>query len=193
LLAVLLLVLPSTAAHAQTFPKPLPEFSPADRIVPEPLTPEEMMKFEALASIEADIRRQSALNPESYFDTGNDKLVQLYKDAAKSPRLMRHVLAYHLSEYARLRDKAQSAMQVSQVADEATIKMLAILSAQNVVLLEALRDSPARQRYEYKFEHAPTEKRANELAADGWELIAVESAGAGRIVPTYVFKREVAK
>lgn len=43
--------------------------------------------------------------------------------------------------------------------------------------------------YEYKFESAPTEKKANALGAEGWELVAIESQGQGRIVPTYVFKR----
>jgi hypothetical protein len=43
--------------------------------------------------------------------------------------------------------------------------------------------------FEYKFESAPSEKKTNELASQGWELVAVESAGAGRVAPTYIFKR----
>lgn len=47
-----------------------------------------------------------------------------------------------------------------------------------------------RPQFEYKFEQAPNEKKVNALAGEGWELVAIESAGAGRITPTYVFKRQ---
>lgn len=49
--------------------------------------------------------------------------------------------------------------------------------------------SQPRRAVEYKFEEAPTEKRANALAAEGWELAAIESQGPKRIAPIYVFKR----
>lgn len=48
-----------------------------------------------------------------------------------------------------------------------------------------------RPQFEYKFEYGPSEKKANELGREGWELVAVQSTGpgAGNNVPTYVFKR----
>lgn len=49
-----------------------------------------------------------------------------------------------------------------------------------------------RGQFEYKYEYNCSEKKANELGADGWQLVAVESAN-GRVtgnVSTYVFKRE---
>jgi hypothetical protein len=46
-------------------------------------------------------------------------------------------------------------------------------------------------QFEYKFESAPSEKRANALGGEGWELVAIESQGQGRIVPTYVFRRQL--
>ena len=45
--------------------------------------------------------------------------------------------------------------------------------------------------FEYKFDYNTSEKKANELGAQGWELVAVQSTGPGLAnnVPTYVFKR----
>lgn len=47
--------------------------------------------------------------------------------------------------------------------------------------------------WEYKFEYSASEKKANELGLQGWELVAIQSpstAGFGNNIPTYVFKRE---
>lgn len=63
------------------------------------------------------------------------------------------------------------------------------LVAAVLLLLCVVGFQAARPQYEYKFEHSPSENKTNDLAAQGWELVAIESAGAGRIVPTYVFKR----
>lgn len=49
------------------------------------------------------------------------------------------------------------------------------------------------QQWEYKLEFKMSEKKANELGAQGWELAAIEStstAGIGNNVPVYVFKRQ---
>ena len=51
------------------------------------------------------------------------------------------------------------------------------------------QNSTKPSQYEYKFEYAASEKKANELAAQGWELVAIESPGANHPVATYVFKR----
>lgn len=48
------------------------------------------------------------------------------------------------------------------------------------------------QTWEYKFSYDCNEKRANSLAAEGWELVAIEGtsgAGLGHNVSAYVFKR----
>jgi hypothetical protein len=44
---------------------------------------------------------------------------------------------------------------------------------------------------EYKFEYAPSEKKVNELASQGWELVAIQSPSGGAVgnVSTFVFKR----
>lgn len=42
--------------------------------------------------------------------------------------------------------------------------------------------------YEYKFEYSAKEKRVNELASQGWELVAIESGGE-TIASAFVFKR----
>lgn len=50
-----------------------------------------------------------------------------------------------------------------------------------------------RATWEYKLEYKMSEKKANELGAQGWDLAAIEStsgAGLGTNVPVYVFKRQ---
>jgi hypothetical protein len=51
--------------------------------------------------------------------------------------------------------------------------------------------APRRAAYEYKFEFDCSEKKANSLGADGWELVAIQSPGPGmgNNVPTYAFRR----
>lgn len=45
----------------------------------------------------------------------------------------------------------------------------------------------SKPQYEYKFVNQASEKKANELAALGYELVAVDSSTEN--VPTYIFKR----
>ena len=51
--------------------------------------------------------------------------------------------------------------------------------------------SQGRTRWEYRFESGPSEKKANDIGAEGWEFVAVQPAGpgAGSNAPTYIFKR----
>lgn len=53
------------------------------------------------------------------------------------------------------------------------------------------KSAPAPVTYEYKFDFNTSEKKANELGSQGWDLVAVQSTGPGlgNNVPTYVFKR----
>jgi hypothetical protein len=55
----------------------------------------------------------------------------------------------------------------------------------------ATYQSAAPRQFEYKFEFNPSEKKANELGALGWELVAIQSTGpgTGNNIPTYVFRR----
>lgn len=45
----------------------------------------------------------------------------------------------------------------------------------------------SKPQWEYKFVLSPTEKKTNQLAAEGWELTAVDSSSDN--LPTFVFKR----
>ena len=45
------------------------------------------------------------------------------------------------------------------------------------------------QKWEYKVEHSPAEKKINELGEQGWELVAIQSPSQNILVSTYVFKR----
>ena len=51
--------------------------------------------------------------------------------------------------------------------------------------------SQSKSQWEYKFEYGISEKKANELGAQGWELCTASSAGSGIAsnVETFVFKR----
>jgi hypothetical protein len=46
-------------------------------------------------------------------------------------------------------------------------------------------------QWEYKFDFNTSEKKANELGAQGWELVAIQSTGpgVGHNVSTYAFRR----
>lgn len=44
--------------------------------------------------------------------------------------------------------------------------------------------------WEYKYENRPSEEKANQLGADGWELTAIQGATDHNFNATYVFKRE---
>lgn len=60
-----------------------------------------------------------------------------------------------------------------------------------IVLLLAFLTLGARfapTTYEYKFEYEAKEKKVNELAAQGWELVAID-AGGPTAASAYVFKR----
>lgn len=66
-----------------------------------------------------------------------------------------------------------------------TLALIAILA---VLLLTGWKMQ--RTQWEYKFESNPRERRVNELAAEGWELVAIDAGGTGiGSISTYVFKR----
>ena len=55
----------------------------------------------------------------------------------------------------------------------------------------AQTNNSAHQSFEYKIEYKLSEKKANELGAQGWELVAMGSTGSGSSsnIIEYVFKR----
>jgi hypothetical protein len=64
------------------------------------------------------------------------KLADIYKRAAADPNLTRALLAYSLKQYFDLRSGAESAMQVSQAADEANVRFMILQSAQNQTIIQ---------------------------------------------------------
>lgn len=69
--------------------------------------------------------------------------------------------------------------------------LITLILALCVVATVGFTQQPSRPQWEYKFEYNVSEKKANTLGANGWELVAVGSAGSGITsnVETYVFKR----
>lgn len=69
-------------------------------------------------------------------------------------------------------------------------KLLLPIIILSILSISAVTQQPKTQ-WEYKFEYATREKKANELGAQGWELVAVSSLGSGPTsnVAEYVFKR----
>lgn len=59
------------------------------------------------------------------------------------------------------------------------------------LLTTAWSQTASRPSWEYKFEYNMNEKKANQLGADGWELVTASAAGSGPLsnVETFVFKR----
>jgi len=70
--------------------------------------------------------------------------------------------------------------------------LLTIALIFGVLLTAAWAQQPKQQTWEYKFEYAIKEKKANALGAEGWELVAIGAPGSGITsnVETFVFKRQ---
>lgn len=66
----------------------------------------------------------------------SEKLVALYRRAVNDPKLAEIATGRILWEYSRNRQMADSAVQVSQVVDETTIKFQLLISAQNQLIIE---------------------------------------------------------
>jgi len=66
------------------------------------------------------------------------EMSDLYAQAAKNPELTRKLVSLALNSYSELKEGARSAAQVSQAADESSVKMQLIVIAQNQRIIELL-------------------------------------------------------
>lgn len=69
------------------------------------------------------------------------------------------------------------------------ILIIAIILSTLFVTAWTVQNAP-QKIFEYKYEDKPSEKKANDLGADGWELVAIQSATSNNYSAIYVFKRE---
>lgn len=69
-----------------------------------------------------------------------------------------------------------------------TLIIFVVLLAVFAISIGAAQSHPT---WEYKFVYEASEKKANQLGQEGWELVAIQSTGPGlgNNVPAYVFKR----
>lgn len=60
----------------------------------------------------------------------------------------------------------------------------------SILSISALTQQPKPPQWEYKFDYKCSEKRANDLALQGWELLATSESSNGVIATqTCIFKR----
>jgi hypothetical protein len=69
--------------------------------------------------------------------------------------------------------------------------LLALTLILAVLCTAAFTQQPSQPQWEYQFVFDCTEKKANALGAQGWQLTAIQGSGPGigNNVATYVFKR----
>lgn len=68
------------------------------------------------------------------------------------------------------------------------MKIILLVSICLLVLSVGAFSAPTPTGYEYKFEYKCTEKKANELAANGWELVTMDEGSTG-VFSVCAFKR----
>jgi hypothetical protein len=70
--------------------------------------------------------------------------------------------------------------------------MLVVVVVSVLTLGQATKEKSLPTQWEYKFDFSATERRANDLGGQGWELVAIQSTGPGpgNDVATYVYKRQ---
>ena len=72
------------------------------------------------------------------------------------------------------------------------LRNLVLIIAVSVLVAFSQTPKPNLVIWEYKFEFQCTEKKANQLGAEGWELVAIQppsNVGISNNISTYVFKR----
>jgi hypothetical protein len=75
--------------------------------------------------------------------------------------------------------------------NKAILLILLVILVSALSLGQATKEKTSSAQWEYKFDYSASEKKANELGSQGWELIAIQSTGPGlgNNVATYVYKR----
>jgi hypothetical protein len=79
-----------------------------------------------------------ALSPDDHKDLNqsSSKLAELYKQAALDAATTQYLLGAAMSDYHGGRERAQSAPQVSQIANETATRVGFLIAAQNSALIE---------------------------------------------------------
>jgi len=74
----------------------------------------------------------------------------------------------------------------------AAMKTLILFLVLCLTLLSISAIAQPQKTWEYKFEYNVSEKKANELGQQGWELVTIGAPGSGPTsnVETFVFKRQ---
>jgi hypothetical protein len=120
----------------------------------------------------------------------NQDLVELHK-AGFSPGLIVSKI-YNSPTNLDVSVSALQELKKAGVSETAIMAMIQVHSAKaSRSKIPTGGASPGRVRWEYRFEYGPSEKKANEIGAEGWEFAAVHTAvpGATNNSPMYVFKR----
>ena len=88
-----------------------------------------------------------AVAPESNKDkaSASQRLAEIYSKIATSPGASHALMSHILGNYSSSREAARSAVQVSQAADEASIRMQLLLIGQNERIINLL-EQIARKR-----------------------------------------------
>ena len=71
-------------------------------------------------------------------------------------------------------------------------KLLTALLLSALLLFVGFRQNSKPTQYEYKIQHDPSEKKLNELGAQGWEVVAGGTSGTASM-PAAVFVLKRAK
>lgn len=88
-----------------------------------------------ILTAEAELKLYALTGDKTKLDAAA-KLAELYGEAVKDKEITFSLLGQMLREYSSDREGAKSAMQVSQVADEAGIRFQFLLAAQNQAVIE---------------------------------------------------------
>lgn len=96
--------------------------------------------YTSLAELSRD-EKTKAENQQKAMETarGALKLSGVLHNGSMSPALSRHIISKVVSEYENKRANAKSAVQVSQAADEAQVKMQLLQIAQNQQIISLLQ------------------------------------------------------
>jgi hypothetical protein len=67
--------------------------------------------------------------------------------------------------------------------------ILTLILVLSILSISSATQQPKAQQWEYKFDYKCRESKANELAAQGWELVAISESGGMVSLQTCAFRR----